>query len=50
MEASSPKEKKAPVVYRNGRLYFTKEFERKLFFVLTVIMMLWGALAKIGLR
>jgi hypothetical protein len=43
------KEKKAPVVYRDGRIYLTREFERKLFFVLTVIMMLWGALTKIGL-
>jgi hypothetical protein len=42
-------EKKAPVYYRDGKLYITKVFERKLFFVLTLVMMIWGVFIKIGL-
>jgi hypothetical protein len=42
-------ENKAPWLYEDGRLYISKRFERKLFFGLTVLAMLWGALTKIGL-
>ena len=35
--------------YSDGKLYITKVFERKLFFGLTVMMMLWGLSIKIGL-
>lgn len=42
--------KKEPsVYYRGGRIYLTRTFERKLFFVMTLAAMLWGALTKIGL-
>ncbi len=34
--------------YRDGRLYFTRQFERRIFFVGTVIMMAWGLLDKFG--
>ncbi len=34
--------------YRNGRLYFSKDTERKFFFVLTVMMLLAGAGFKLG--
>ena len=43
------KEKKALIYYRDGKLYITKLFERTLFFVLTVVMMIWGLSIKIGL-
>jgi hypothetical protein len=49
MRNSAMKEKTAPVYYRDGKIYITKGFERKLFFVLTVMMMIWGVFAKIGL-
>lgn len=35
--------------YRDGRLYFTGRFERRLFFVGTIIMMFWGLLVKVGI-
>jgi hypothetical protein len=49
MRKSAMKEKKAPVYYHDGKLYITRGFERKLFFVLTVVMMIWGVFTKIGL-
>jgi hypothetical protein len=49
MRKLTMKEKKAPVYCRDGKLYITKAFERKLFFGLTVMMMLWGLSIKIGL-
>ena len=35
--------------FKEGRLFFTRRIERKLFFLLTVIMMLYGTLVKIGI-
>ncbi len=35
--------------YRNGRLYFTNQVERRIFFGGTLIMLLWSLLVKIGL-
>lgn len=35
--------------YENGRLYFTKTAERRVFFLLTFIMLLIGVLYKSGL-
>jgi hypothetical protein len=35
--------------YHNGRLYFTRQFERRLFFIGTIIMMAWGLLDKLGI-
>ena len=43
------KGKKATVYIRDGKLYITKAFERKLFFVLTLMMMIWGVFIKLGL-
>jgi hypothetical protein len=34
---------------KNGKLYFSKKTERKVFFVLTLIMLLWGIFTKLGL-
>ncbi len=35
--------------YKNGKIYFSRETERKFFFILTVIMLLVGLFAKVGL-
>jgi hypothetical protein len=35
--------------YKNGKIYFSRETERKFFFILTVIMLLMGLFAKVGL-
>ncbi|UCE54440.1 MAG: hypothetical protein JSV31_03070 [Desulfobacterales bacterium] len=35
--------------YENGKVYFSAKAERKLFFVLTLAMLLYGALAKLGI-
>lgn len=33
--------------YVNGKLYFDKRLERNLFFILSLAMLLWGAVTKI---
>ena len=35
--------------YDNGKIYFSKETERKFYFILTVIILLAGILAKTDL-
>lgn len=35
--------------FENGMLYFTKQAERKFFFIMTLVMLLAGVLAKAGL-
>ncbi len=49
----SPKDdtfKHRKVLFRyNGKIYFSKNAERKFFFAMTVIMLLLGVLAKLGL-
>ena len=37
------------LVYKNGKIHFRKTTERKLFFVMTLIMLLLGILVKLGL-
>ena len=49
MEKFAMKEKPARFCCKDGKLYFSKALERKLFFVLTLAMMLLGLLTKIGL-
>jgi hypothetical protein len=49
MRQSAMKEKKESVYYRDGKIYISRGFERRLFFVLTVMMMIWGVFIKIGL-
>jgi len=34
--------------FKDGRLYFSKDMERKFFFALTVVMLLIGACFKLG--
>ena len=42
-------EQKKTLLHENGKIYFTRETERKFYFVLTIIMLLLGILAKAGL-
>ena len=37
------------LLHENGKIYFSKKTERKVFFVLTLIMLLWGIITKLGL-
>jgi len=37
------------IQYRNGKIYFSRQGERKFYFYLTVLMLLLGLLAKAGL-
>jgi len=39
---------KKKVLHRNGVTYFDKDTERKIFFILTVIMLVLGILVKLG--
>jgi len=41
-------EAKKPIHYDKGRIYFTRRMERKVFFVLTLIMLGAGILYKVG--
>lgn len=53
MTAETEKEDAGPrkkvLLYDRGRTYFSREGERKLFFVLTVVMLVLGVLVKLGL-
>ena len=42
-------EQKKGILYKNGKMYFTREMERKFYFILTILMLLLGLLAKTGL-
>ena len=46
-QASTPP--KTKVMFAEGKLYFDKKTERTVFFILTLAMLLWGILTKIGL-
>ena len=35
--------------YKNGKIYFSRKTERKVFFLLTIIMLLWGVFTKLNL-
>ncbi|MCF8083787.1 MAG: hypothetical protein K9M96_11875 [Deltaproteobacteria bacterium] len=41
-------EKKRKVYHSKGVMYFNKDTERGIFFILTIIMLVWGVVAKIG--
>lgn len=43
------KKKPASFYYQDGKLYISQVFERKMFFVLTLVMMLLGLCTKISL-
>ncbi len=42
-------EQKKTLRYGNGKIYFTRETEKKIYFALTIIMLVLGILAKAGL-
>jgi hypothetical protein len=51
MENSSqekPMDPKKALFHSKGVTYFDKKTERAFFFVLTIIMLLWGVFAKFG--
>jgi len=48
MAENNLKENK-PLIFENGKIYFSKETERKFYFLLTLIMLIAGILYKVGL-
>lgn len=42
-------EKKPPVVCEGQRIYYSKDLERRVFFILTLLMLISGICYKIGL-
>ena len=40
---------KQRIRFENGKIYFTREMERKFFFILTMIMLLAGGVSASGL-
>ncbi len=42
-------EKNKIILYKDGKIYFSKKTERKIFFVLTIIMLIAGIFAKLDL-
>ena len=41
--------KKKAFFYSKGVTFFTKKTERNLFFILTIIMLIWGIFTKFGM-
>ena len=39
---------KKTLLYSKGVTYFNKKTERSFFFILTIIMLIWGVFAKFG--
>ena len=40
---------KKMIQYKNGKVYFSQQTERAFYFILTILMLLLGLLAKAGL-
>ncbi|MEA3231340.1 MAG: hypothetical protein U9Q05_06260 [Thermodesulfobacteriota bacterium] len=49
MAENNLKKENKPLIFENGKVYFSKETERKFYFLLTLIMLLAGILYKVGL-
>ena len=49
MAENSLKKENKPLIFENGKIYFSKENERRFYFLLTLIMLLAGVLYKVGL-
>ena len=47
-ELNKNKNRKKAFFYAKGVTHFTKKTERTLFFILTIIMLIWGIFAKFG--
>jgi hypothetical protein len=43
------REGRRTLFHSGGRTYFTKKTERTFFFVLTIIVLLWGIIVKYGI-
>ncbi len=39
-------QRKKSFFYKNGKMYFSKKTERKIFFLLTIVMLILGIFAK----
>lgn len=37
------------LIHREGKTYFSRKTERRIFFVLTLMMLLWGMLVKLDI-
>jgi len=48
-ELNVDKRKKKAFFYSKGVTYFSKKTERTLFFILTIIMLIWGIFTKFGM-
>lgn len=48
MKEMDGKGKKKAFFYSKGVTFFTKKTERTLFFILTIIMLIWGVFTKFG--
>ena len=40
---------KKMIQYKSGKIYFSRQTERALYFILTILMLLLGLFAKVGL-
>ncbi|MFY9944199.1 MAG: hypothetical protein WAK57_18655 [Desulfobacterales bacterium] len=47
-EINTPPKPARAVIRRDGRIYFSRQAERRLFFILTLIMLLLGILCQLG--
>lgn len=48
-ESSERERQEKILIHRKGKTYFSKKTERRFFFVLTVMMLLWGILVKLNI-
>ncbi|MEX1299968.1 MAG: hypothetical protein AB1Z81_13285 [Desulfotignum sp.] len=46
MENNQKSNRKKPAMFKDGTLFFTKETERRIFFIMTLIMLASGAVVK----
>ena len=42
-------ESKPKIFVEDGKIYFSKKTERTIFFIMTLAMLIWGILTKVGL-
>ena len=49
IDHSAKKAEKTPsVYYRDGKIYFSRKVERGFYFFLTMLVLIWGVLMKLG--
>ena len=49
LENKEPKNPNRRIYYQEGKLYFDRKLERHVYFIATMVILLWGALSKFGL-